>query len=196
MPARPITALLNRCRESDSAAMSELMECVYPELLRLAARHMQAERPGGTLQPTALVHEAYLRLVDAGGRNCANRCQFYCAAATVMRRILVDHARSRQAWKRGGRDRRVELSDSAAVSADKLEEMLGLNDALEKLEALDARKSKVVEMRYFAGMTEEETADALGITVRTVNRDWIVARAYLRGMLQAHGTGSGVVGAH
>jgi RNA polymerase sigma factor (TIGR02999 family) len=175
-----ITQLLIKWRNGDHAALDELLPLVYGELRRLAGYYLRQERPHHTLQPTALVHEAYLRLVGEKGIDWQNRAHFFGIAAVRMRHILVEHARSRRAAKRGGGEYRLSLSE-----ADRLEEkcdvnLLALDDALQRLEALDPQKSRIVELRYFGGLTIEETAEALNVSPATVKRDWSMARAWLR----------------
>ena len=179
-----VTELLMAWREGDESAASKLLPIVYDELHRCAARAMQRESVGHTLQPTALVNEVYLRLVDQTRAVWQNRAQFFGVAAQLMRRILVDHARSQAAEKRGGGQHAVtldELRDAIDRSSgpDAIQ-ILELNDALIKLEALDPDQARVVELRYFTGLSIEETAEALGVSVSTVKREWIVARAWLR----------------
>jgi RNA polymerase sigma factor (TIGR02999 family) len=174
-----VTALLRRLSTGDSNAAAEVLPLIYEELRRLAAHHMARERPGHTLQATALVHEAYLRLVDQREADWKNRAHFYGAAARVMRRILVDHARARGAQKRGGDARRLALDETAAVSAEPLEELIHLDAALTRLAERSQRQVQIVELRYFAGLNVEETAEALAISAKTVKRDWSLARAWL-----------------
>lgn len=180
-----VTALLLAWGGGDRAALDALLPAVYDELHQQAARALRREAPGHTLQPTGLVHEAYLRLVDQRRARWENRAQFFGVAAQLMRRILVDHARSRRADKRGGGARAVTLGtdlpagDGAAGSPAALD-VLALDDALARLAALDPRQARVVELRYFGGLDIDETAAALGISPATVKREWTVARAWLR----------------
>jgi RNA polymerase sigma factor (TIGR02999 family) len=176
-----ITRLLQAAAIGDTGAESRLVNLVYPELLRLARGFMHRERAGHTLQPTALVNEVYLRLAGNDAMQWKNRSQFYAMAATLMRRILVDHARERRANKRIGGRRRVDLNAGIALSEHRIEEVLLVDDALTRLAGLDQRQSRIVELRFFGGLTEEEIADLLGISLRTVKRDWSFARAWLRG---------------
>jgi len=176
-----ISRLLLEMRAGNKEAESRLMEVVYPELRRMAARHLQGESPDHTLQPTALVNEAYLQLIGNAEVDWKNRTHFFAAVAQCMRRILVDYARMRKAAKRDGALRQVELTDVLAISEDRLDEMLAIDEALTRLAAWDPRQSRVVELRFFGGLTEDETADVLGIAPRTVNRDWQLARAWLHG---------------
>jgi RNA polymerase sigma factor (TIGR02999 family) len=176
-----VTVMLQGIAAGDSGAAAQLLPVVYEELRALARAHLAGERAGHTLQPTALVHEAYLRLVggEQGGDRAFNgRQHFFATAATAMRRILVDHARERNALKRGG-GRRVDLSDGDAVAVDDDLDLVGLDDALKKLEAVDKRRARVVTFRFFGGLTVDETATALGVSPATVKNDWAFARAWL-----------------
>jgi len=175
-----VTLLLAEMKRGNSEALPKLIPLVYHELKRLAAHFLRDEREGHTLQPTALVHEAYLRLV---GQKAVwqNRAQFMGVAAQLMRRILVDYARQRVTAKRGGGEVRFELENrEIAATAEQTEEMLAIDEALSRLAALDPQQARVVEMRYFGGMTVEETAEALSIAPRTVKREWAMAKAWLR----------------
>ena len=178
-----VTLLLNRVQRGDKQAESNLITAVYAELRRMAARHMRRERPGHTLQTTALVHEAYLKLIDQKGANWQNRAHFFAVAARVMRRILVDYARNRLAEKRGGGQPRLPLDEALVFSKEKSGELLALDEALERLEEKDERVHRVIELRFFGGLSVEETAEVLGIATRTVKRDWSFGRAWLRGEL-------------
>jgi len=159
---------------------------VYGELRKLAAQRLRRERPDHTLQPTALVHEAYIRLVDQRRVHWQNRAHFYGTAAHVMRRILVDRARARKADKRGGAWERVTLVGDKTSNAANDVDVLVLNDALERLAALDAQQERIVELRYFGGLTLDETAAVIGISTATVKREWAIARAWLRAELADH----------
>jgi RNA polymerase sigma factor (TIGR02999 family) len=176
-----VTQMLQAWRQGDQGAGERLLPIVYAELHRRAAAAMRREDAGHTLQATALVHEAYMRLVDQRQAQWQNRGQFYGIAAQLMRRILIDHAREHLAAKRGGGAKRVTLSgvDVAADSDDSMD-VLALNDALVKLSALDERQGKVVELRYFGGLSVEEAAEALEISPATVKREWATARAWLK----------------
>jgi len=176
-----VTQLLAAWSNGDRSAADQLLPIVYDELHRSAARAMRNEDSGHTLQPTALVNEVYLRLVDQSRAGWQNRAQFFGVAAQMMRRVLVDHARARASDKRGGGQRAVTLDELHDASSQP-EEMtiLELHDALEKLEALDPDQARIVELRYFTGLNIEETAEALGISPATVKREWAVARAWLR----------------
>ena len=176
---KSISQLLTEWRDGDETALNRLIPLVYEELRRLAHHYLRRERPGHSLQTTDLVNEAYLRLVDHRGMRWQNRAHFYAVSAQAMRRILVDHARSRSCAKRGGGERRVELDEVADLAQQKAIEMIMLDDALTKLSALDQRKSKIVELRYFGGMSVEETAEVLGISPVTVMREWSTAKGWL-----------------
>jgi len=175
-----ITQLLIKWRNGDQAAFDELASQVYSELRRLARHYLSQERPGHTLQSSDLVHEAYLRLVDEKEVDWRNRAHFFGLAAVRMRRILVEHARSRLAAKRGGGEYRLSLSEADHLTEDCDVNLLALDDALQRLETLDPQKARIVELRYFSGLTIEQTAEALRISPATVKRDWSMARAWLR----------------
>jgi RNA polymerase sigma factor (TIGR02999 family) len=180
-PAHPpdVTSLLHRLQGGDEDALDDLMPVVYEELRRIARRHLRGQAPGHTLQTTALVHEAFLRLARGRESGWTDRVHFYAVAATAMRQVLVDHARRRGASKRGGDHERVVLATGDLGIDAQAELMVEIDDALRKLSALDPRLTRVVECRFFAGMSEPETAAALGVTDRTVRRDWVKARAWL-----------------
>jgi RNA polymerase sigma factor (TIGR02999 family) len=174
-----VTRLCHDAAHDDPAAVDQLVDHVYTVLRRMASRHMGSERPDHTLTPTALVHEAYIRLVDQNSMGWQDRAHFYAIAARVMRRVLIDHARRRLADKRGGGQQMVTLhEDAAAVTTP--ENLLELDRALDKLDQLSPRQRQVVEMRFFGGMTHEETAEVVGVSVPTVRRDWRVAQAWLK----------------
>ncbi|MGA8044590.1 MAG: sigma-70 family RNA polymerase sigma factor [Terracidiphilus sp.] len=180
-----VTALLTRLSSGDKSVIGRLMPLVYDELHRRANQSMRQERANHTLQPTALVHEVYLKLVQQREPNFKNRAHFYAIAAQLMRRILTDHARARLSAKRGGvaeSDPHIEIQ---AVRTDQPAGVLAVNDALNELSALDERQEKIVEMRFFGGLTVEETAEVLGVSVRTVEREWSMARAWLYTRLKA-----------
>lgn len=179
-PGANITELLARWRDGDKEALDELVPQVYSELHRLANHYLRQERADHTLQPTALVHEAYLRLVDDREIDWQNRAHFFGIAAVRMRHILVEHARSRKAAKRGGGDYKVSLTEADRRAERRDVNLLALDDALRKLEVLDPQKVRVVELRYFGGMTIEETAEVLKVSPATVKREWSMARAWLR----------------
>lgn len=175
-----VTQLLNRWRAGDAAAAEELMPLVYDELRRLARRQLARERAGHTLGTTALVHEAYINLVEHPGSAWQDRLHFFAIASRVMRRVLVWAARRREAAKRGGGVRPVTLDDRIPGSDDHIDDVLALDEALHRLEDLDPRLCRVVECRHFAGLSVSETAEALGVSAATVKRDWRTARAWLR----------------
>lgn len=177
-----IAQLLTQMRNGSAEAGSEVLAQVYDELRRLASLYMRRERRqrrDHTLQTTALVHEAYLRLVGQRELDWQNRAQLLGIAAQTMRRVLVDHARSHQSAKRGGPQIKVSLDHVGLLPLFESAELLALDDALRQLEAIDARQCRIVELRYFSGLTEEETADVVGISTRTVRREWTTARAWL-----------------
>ncbi len=180
-PPGAVTQLLARVASGESGAVTSLFDLLYRELRGLAVSAMRAERGNHTLQPTALVHEAFLRLADDTG-SLESRRHFFGVAASAMRRILVEHARARHAAKRGGHAPRVSIDDVAVAAPDTLDpvDLEALDAALSQLAAHDARQARVVELRYFAGLTVEETADVLDASPRTVKRDWQMARAWLR----------------
>jgi len=182
-----ISLLLRACRGGDRAALDKLMPIVYDELHRRAHNYMVHERAGATLQTTALVNEAYLRLVDLKSIDWHDRAHFFAIAATFMRRILVDFARSRGYQKRGGEAIRISVDPAVLASTDANVGMVEIDEALTALSELDPRKAKVVELRYFAGMTEEETAEVLGVSRETVKRDWRLAKLWLLQRLSGGG---------
>ncbi len=185
MEVKPeVTRLLVEWSDGDAGALDALMPLIYDELRRLARGYLGRERGNHTLQPTALVNEAYLRLVDQRRVRWQNRAHFFGIAAQIMRRLLVDHARSVRSDKRGGGVTKLELDDAMSAAAGPRDvDLEDLDRALTRLAAIDERQSRVVELRYFAGATNEETAEALGIAVATVKRDWTMARAWLRKQL-------------
>jgi RNA polymerase sigma-70 factor (ECF subfamily) len=174
-----VTQLLGDWRGGDEAAFGKLIPLVQPELHRLAHHYMSRERAGHTLQTTELLDEAYLRLIDNTKRSWQNRTHFVAVAAQLMRRIMVDHARERQAVKRGAEAQKVSLDEAALVTETRSKELLALDEALERLAAQDRRKSQIVELRYFGGLTVEETAEFLKLSQRTVEREWNMAKAWL-----------------
>jgi len=187
-----VTILLTKLKQGNQEAATELLALVYPELRRLASAYMRGERGSHTLQPTALVHEAYLRLVQTGEVDWRNRAHFIAFAANLMRRILVDYARARNAEKRGGPRQRVELREELAAATDvEATELLDLDAALDRLEQMDQRISRVVELRYFGGLTADETAEVLGVSTKTVKRDWSIARSWLKRELRQGGQNGG-----
>jgi RNA polymerase sigma-70 factor (ECF subfamily) len=177
---RTVTQLLQDWRGGDRDALERLAPLVYKELHRLAASHMRREHPGHTLHATELIHEAYLRMVDQTLPEFNSRSHFYGVAAHYMRQILVDHARARQAKKRGGGAHAMTLDEASAYVEGRPEDLLELDRALSKLAALDERKARIVELRYFGGLTPPETADVLGISISSVSRDLRSAEAWLR----------------
>jgi RNA polymerase sigma factor (TIGR02999 family) len=181
--AATITQLLIAWSEGHDEALTELMPQVYEELRRIAAAHLRREMTGHALQPTALVHEAYLRIVDQRRVQWRNRAQFYGIAAQIMRRILVDHARSGQAGKRGRGWEFVPLVDHEPAPVAASVDLIALDQALQRLHAFDAQQSRIVELRYFGGLTIDETADVMRISPATVVREWTIARAWLRAEL-------------
>lgn len=181
-----VTALLHRWQDGDRAALDSLIERVHHELRRVASRLMRAERGDHILQTTALIDEAYLRLVDQQRANWRNRAHFFAVCAQIMRRILVDYARSRGYAKRGGAAWHVSLDDVAVASPEPSPDIVALDEALSRLAQEDPRKARVVELRYFAGLTVEEISGLLGIAPATIMRDWSFARAWLRRAME-HG---------
>jgi RNA polymerase sigma factor (TIGR02999 family) len=178
-----VTQLLAAIRAGDEAAQGRLLELVLAELKRIARRLMSGERAGHTLQPTALVNELYVQLLAERLATINDRSHLFAAAAQAMRRILVDHARAVRSQKRGGERQRVELEFAPLFSEENLDEMLEMDRALARLEKLDSRQCRIVELRFFVGLSEEEIAETLGISVRTVKRDWRVAKAWLHAEL-------------
>ena len=176
---RPVTALLQAWRQGDEAALEKLVRLVHGELHRIARRCMAGQRVGHSLQPTALVNEAYLRLLDVQQINWQDRAHFLAMSARLMRRTLVDHARAKGYQKRGGDAVRVTFDDMAVAAKERGHDLVALDDALELLAKVDERKSRVVEMRFFGGLTVEETASVLKVSVDTVMRDWKLAKVWL-----------------
>jgi RNA polymerase sigma-70 factor (ECF subfamily) len=188
--AGEVTRLLQLIGNGDSSAADRLLPMVLGELHNLAKHYMARERPGHTLQPTALVNEAYLRLLGDQARNWQNRAHFVGVAASLMRRILVDYARRRRAGRRGSDCHPVPFDEEVhSLSAEQSEELLGLDAALDELEKASPRHRQVVELRYFGGLSVEETACALGVSGITVKRDWLAARAWLKGRLRSQASG-------
>jgi RNA polymerase sigma factor (TIGR02999 family) len=186
-PSRDVTQLLMEWSEGDPTALEQLMPLVYSELRRIAARYMAAQRPTQTLQTTALIHEAYLRMASMSGGQWANRAHFFAVAAKAMRHILVDHARAKHAARRGGQERQaVPLEE--VICAEPCKEILALDDALKTLGMLSPRQSQVVELRYFGGLSNGEIAETLKISPETVVRDWRAAKAWL--FLELQGSGA------
>ena len=177
--SQSVSHLLQRWSDGDGAALDELLPLVYGELHRMAHRYMGQQGVGHTLQTTALIHEVYLRLVGQEEKRWENRAHFFGVAAQAMRHILVDYARARQAAKRGGETRVVSLEEAAVVSAERASELVALDDALAELAQLSPRQSRVVELRYFGGLSGAETAQVLQVSTDTVTRDWNQAKAWL-----------------
>jgi len=176
-----VTSLLNELAAGDQEAAAKLVPLVYEELHRLAVRRLRHERPDHTLQATALVHEAYVKLAAQKDIKWQNRAQFFGVASQVMRRILVDYARGQQRVRRGGKQQKMSLDDVVLVSPDRTEEVLTVHESLSRLEKLDARQARIVELRYFGGLTVEEIAEVVGISTKTVMRELNVAKAWLYG---------------
>src|SRR5918996_863065 len=174
-----VTKLLVDWSNGDASALEQLTPLVYSELRRLAARYLRKERPDHTLQSTALVHEAYLRLIDQKNVRWQNRAHFFGVAAQMIRRILVDHARSRHAAKRGAAAPKLSLDEAIALPDRRDLDLVALDDALNSLGKIDPQQARIVELRFFTGLTVEETAEVLGISPATVKRDWVTAKAWL-----------------
>lgn len=182
MPApdsHQVTQLLLAWSDGDKTALDQLMPLVYAELRRLAKSYMRRERPGHTIQTTALIHEAYLRLIDADQVRVENRRSFFGVAARLMRQVLVDLARARHSQKRGGAARQVSFDEALVISKQPDEGLLALDEALQELAQIDARKSQMVELRFFGGLSVAETAEALDVSVETIHRDWRLAKSWL-----------------
>jgi len=180
-----VTQLLVKWGEGDKAALERLMPLVYSELRRLASNYLRRERQNHTLQPTALVNEAYLKLVDQRKPRWQNRAQFYGVAAQLMRRILVDHARQNKAVKRGGSDQeRLSITSAGQLGQKPDTDLLALHEALEELKTFDPQQERIVELKFFGGLSIEETAEVMGVGHATVERDWKMARAWLRRKLE------------
>jgi RNA polymerase sigma factor (TIGR02999 family) len=185
---REITQWLVACKSGEPAALEKLMPLVYDELHRQAMRFFSRERAGHTLQPTALVNEVYLRMVNQHEVNWKNRAQFFSIAAQMMRRILVSHARARRAAKRGGAEHRIVLEEGMGVAPQRDVNLLALDEALTKLGAIDPEKSRIVELRFFSGLSVAETAEVMEVSPRTVDRQWQTAKAWLHKEMSAAGT--------
>jgi len=184
----PLDELVARASAGDQPSLDTLLPLVYDELRRLAAAYLRRERPGQTLQPTALVHEAYLRLLKDRPDRWQNRAHFCAIAAHSMRQILIERARARDAQKRGGGGAKVTLDEGMMAGAPRPIDFLALDDALERLAALDAEQARIVELRFFGGLSVEETAEALGSSPATIKRRWTLARAWLARELEGAGT--------
>ena len=179
-----VTSLLNKLAAGNQEAAAQLVPLVYEELRRLAARRLRQERPDHTLQATALVHEAYVKLAAQRSAKWQNRAQFFGVASQVMRRILVDYARGQQRIRRGGKQQKVSLDDVLLVSPERTEEVLSVHESLSRLEKLDARQARIVELHYFGGLSVEEIAEVVGLSSKTVMRELNVAKAWLYGDLK------------
>ena len=186
-----ITGLIDAWQAGDSGALNRLMELVYPELRRIARRHLEHRRPGESLESAALANEAYLKLLRAGGIRCDSRAHFLALCAQIMRRILVDHARRRGSARRGGRSLLVRIDKVLVAAEERGMDVLALDEALDGLARIDQRKSRVVELRYFGGLNLEETAEVLSVSVDTAKRDWRLARAWLLAELTRRGSSAG-----
>ncbi len=182
--AADVTTLLNKLAEGDQEAAAQLIPLVYDELRRIAARRLRHERPGHTLEATALVHEAYLKLAGQPNARWQNRAQFFGVASQLMRRILVDYARTQQRIRRGGRQQKVSLDEVLLIAPDRTEELLAVHESLSRLEKLDPRQGRIVELRYFGGLSIDEAAQVLGVSAKTVMRDWNIAKTWLYGELK------------
>jgi RNA polymerase sigma factor (TIGR02999 family) len=180
-----VTQLLLSWSKGDKSALDQLMPVLYQELKKLANRYLRDERQGHTLQPTALIHEAYIRLIDQGVPDWQSRSHFFGVAARLMRQILVDHARARNAARRGGGQQKISLDDTPVFSDENAGDLIALDDALNKLASFDERKCRVIELRAFAGLSVEETAQALGVSAATVKREIRLAKAWLRRELES-----------
>jgi RNA polymerase sigma factor (TIGR02999 family) len=186
-PPQDVTELLQAWSNGDQEALDNLFQLIYRELRRLAAHHLRHERSNHTLQPTALVHEVYLRLADWKNMTWRDRLQFYGAASNVMRHVLIDYARAHRAAKRGGKVRRVLLDEAVGVPARPDVDLIALDDALKMLEELDRPMSRIVELHYFGGLSLEETAELTGVSPRTVVRQWRAAKAWLHREISREG---------
>jgi RNA polymerase sigma-70 factor, ECF subfamily len=190
-----VTILLTALTRGDDGAGSKLIPVVYDELRRLAGSYMRRERVDHTLQATALVHEAYLKLVEQRSVNWQSRAHFFGVAAQLMRRILIDHARGHTREKRGGEQKKVSLDEAFVFSEQQADELLAVDDSLNRLEKIDPRQARVVELRFFGGLSVEEAAEVLGVSPKTVKRDWSVAKAWLYADLkERHGIDAATMG--
>jgi RNA polymerase sigma-70 factor, ECF subfamily len=183
-PSDNITVLLHKVSKGDREAVDLLLPVIYDELRKLAANYLRRERPDHTLQPTALVHEAYLRLIDQSRVNWQNRAHFFGVSAQIMRRLLVDHARKHNAEKRGQDFQKLSLDENIDRAVERSAELIALDDALKTLATFDANKARMVELRYFGGLSIEETAGVMGVTPTTIKRHWRLAKAWLHGEMQ------------
>jgi len=182
MPPKPgeVSLLLNEIKAGSPCAEDKLLELVYAELHQIAAHYLRRERAGHTLQATALVNEAYLRLVEVHPDALADRTHFFALASRVMRRVLVDYARTKCAKKRGGQQFQLEIDEAMLISVQRSEEFIELDQALDELATWDPRQARIVELKFFGGLTDQEIAETLGVSTRTVKRDWMMARAWLQ----------------
>ena len=180
-----VTLLLEQWNNGDQAALDKLMPLIYEELRKMARRYMRQQNPGHTLQTTALIHETYLRMVKQKEKHFENRAHFFGVAAQAMRHILVDYARARQTAKRGGAARPISLEEAALVTAERATELVAFDEALKELAKLSQRQSRVVELRYFGGLSVDETATVLSVSPETVMRDWSMAKTWLHRALDA-----------
>jgi len=183
VPQPDITQLLQRISSNRGEGLDQLLDVVYAELRRQAARYLRRERKNHTLQPTALVNEAFMKLIDQRNVQWQNRAHFFGVAAQAMRRIVIDHARARQRVKRGGVQQAVTLDEAMIAAESRSIDVLALDEALTRLAALDERQAKIVELRYFAGLSVEETAEVTGLSPATIKREWAMARAWLHAEL-------------
>jgi RNA polymerase sigma-70 factor, ECF subfamily len=184
-PSSDVTTLLAELRRGDEKARDQLVTLVYPELKRIAARYLREERPDHSLRPTGLVHEVYLRLIGSDQATWQNRAHFFAAVARQMRHLLVDYARARNARKRVDGNVRISLDDVQATTEPRDEDLVALDEALSRLEQIDPRASRIVELRFFTGLGERETAEALKISLATLKRDWSFAKAWLYDQLRS-----------
>ena len=193
--SQEVTLLLTALTRGDDGAASKLIPVVYAELRRLAGSYMRRERVDHTLQATALVHEAYLKLIEQRSANWQSRAHFFGVAAQLMRRILIDHARGHTRQKRGGEQKKVSLDEAFVFSEKQADELLAVDDSLNRLAEIDPRQARVVELRFFGGLSVEEAAEVLGVSPKTVKRDWSVAKAWLYADLkERHGIDAAAMG--
>jgi RNA polymerase sigma factor (TIGR02999 family) len=188
--AADVTTLLNRLADGDQEAAAQLVPLIYEELRRLAVQRLRHERTGHTLQATALVHEVYLKLAGQQSAKWQNRVQFFAVASQLMRRVLVDYARTQQRVRRGGGQKKVSLDEVVLIAPDRTDELLAVHESLSRLEKLDARQGRIVELRYFGGLTLDETAEVLHVSPKTVMREWNFAKAWLYGELKERQDGT------
>lgn len=182
-PQSDITILLGQLKNGDETALSQLMPLLYDEMRDIAKRHFRRERSDHTLQPTALLNEAYLKLIEQRNQSWENRSHFLSVASTAMRRVLMHHASKKNTEKRGGERDRITLFEAASIFEERAEDLLALDEALDRLAEFDPQNAKIVELRFFCGLTNDETAEVLGVSTRTVERGWRVARAWLKSQI-------------